>query len=351
MNFNTNFVFDPGKLTTVLDSQLKGACEAKITSFITEHADNWQFCCHAFTPRVDNIIMANNGMKYRYQTLNSCAYNHKKFEKMYIGCRGVIILDTLLSEIEINNIPREKLGISPTTIILQKNKNVLLAKNVPELKDFVCDVSGEIIKRLNSGQSGLLEIAVEFGNILDGTYGNNYTNICAGLNNMRLPPIYAGNVILNNRTYPTKFNFNWYPDQKQTTWEEITKTSKSKEPILETDGVDISGSPIHKVVSSFSKQNLKDSIVYNNTGHKMFLSINFMNYVDSAIKSIRGEADESWLYAKNGKFDNRKKYEKSLKWLRQNLFEFYNLYADKIFLGTGPTTDDMIIMDKGVVLW
>ncbi len=54
-----------------------------------------------------------------YRQLNSCAHKHHLFEKMYIGQGAVISLDALWEEIHATNIPYEKIGISPLTVIRQ----------------------------------------------------------------------------------------------------------------------------------------------------------------------------------------------------------------------------------------
>jgi hypothetical protein len=139
----------------------------------------------------------------------------------------------------------------------------------------------------------------------------------AGMDDMMLPVHYAGNVVINLRTYPIRINSNkyldgerhmtWdevqkfdrekkpyqvvkydsgpgYPDQEETTWDEVTKASGSKTPIMEITSV----TKLPRRVFTFSKQNLKQTIEYNRGNGWTFLSVNFVNYLDSDMTGRRG---------------------------------------------------------------
>lgn len=204
---NTNFVFRSGRLTFLMDGGAGSSGKGKLGSFITEHADNWQFACNAFSAQAGHWCRLDDGREFFYQHLNSCAYNRDRYEKMYIGQAACIELPALLREIEENGVNEEKLGIDPlASIILERDSkfekgvsafdsdeslserhdgtskngstnhgcgsclarkvlrrpSVLLVKDVPELKPFICNVPEEIMARLCRGQSGLCEIAQGF---------------------------------------------------------------------------------------------------------------------------------------------------------------------------------------------
>lgn len=42
----TNFVFTPGKLAIILDAQAGSSGKGVIGSYVTQHADNWNFACN-----------------------------------------------------------------------------------------------------------------------------------------------------------------------------------------------------------------------------------------------------------------------------------------------------------------
>jgi hypothetical protein len=423
---NTNFVFSPGKLTAALDGGAGSSGKGKLGSFLCEHADNWHFACNTFMPQAGHWVRLDDGRKFFYQTFNSCAYLADRYDKLYIGPGATIELPAFWREVEQNNIPLRKIGISPVTAILQdidtgyergacdfegeplcnrltggplaatgstrhgcganrarrsvRHQRARYARDVDELSQCLCNVSGEIMMRLESGQAGLLEIAQGFQlsyllpNMFPHTTSRNCT-VAAGLDDLMVPPYYAGNVVLNFRTFPIRINNNtyqdtetgnpltWtevtskalsggheppfskqllesvgimvvegssgpcYPDQQELSWEELTNLIGSPEPVSELTSV----TKLPRRVFTFSRQNVEEAVRHNRANGKVYLSLNFANYVDYSltgrrVKGMSGVPENSPLHD----------------WLRQNL----DGYLDKLkFIGTGARTDDMILLD------
>lgn len=398
-----NEFFSPGELTIMMDGPSGSTGKAKAFSYIAANSDNWQFCCNTFAPQAGHTIKLQDGRMFFYQTLNSCAYMHEKFEKMYLGPGATIELPSLLREIEENNIPRNKIGISPIVPILDKKidagfesgdigfdgehkstrhegtskfgstahgcgsvaarrvlrrPSLVLAKDVPELREMICDVPIEITQRLDRGQAGLLELAQGFQlSLLHQDFfpfvtSRNVT-VSQALSDMFLPPVYAGQVILNFRTFPIRINNNkyiadedgrhltwdeveagvphtvykgnsghWYPDQEELTWDEVTEFGGSPEKIMEITSV----TKLPRRVATFSKQNFLEAFKFNDTGKNMWASINFANYVD---------------YEMTGSTSQDLSYKFKL-WLNENL----GADQDRVrFVGTGPCTEDMIFFE------
>lgn len=407
--FNTNSFFTPGKLSVILDAQAGSSGKGVIGSFVTENADNWQFACNAFSPQAGHWVKLDDGRSFFYQTFNSCAYQ-EKYEKLYLGSGGSIELPAFFREMEENNIPRHKIGISPITAILQskdgafergevdldgnpikslgtmksgstchgsgackarkilRRQDVLLARDVPELKEFLCDVSTEIMHRLDRGQSGLLEIAQGF----QLSYGlsemypfctSRNCTVSAGLDDMMLPPSYAGNVLLNLRTFPIRINnrkyigldgkhLTWadvqngvphevreynsghgYDDQQEITWEELTANAGSPTPIMECTSV----TKLPRRVFTFSKKNLDSAIRHNRTGGQIVLSVNFANYIDNTICGKRGS------FTKLSECVTPKVET----WIKENILPSIIEHGDVVlgYIGTGPLTNDKIAVE------
>ena len=368
MQRSTNFVFTPGKLTVTLDASAGSSGKGKLGSFITHYADNWQFAINTFMPQAGHWVKLEDGRSFFYQTFNSCAYLADKYEKLYIAPGGMIELPAFWRELEENKIPRSKIGISPLTSILQDidsgfEKGILdfdgkklevhqdgtmkkgttahgcganrarrclrrpeakFARDIPELKEFLCNVPDEVMHRLDKGQAGLMEIAQGFqlSYLLSEFYPYTTSRNCttmAAMDDAMLPVHYAGNVIINCRTLPIRINnfkyiapdghhLTWaekleydkegkkyekyegssgpgYIDQKEITWDDVTKMSGSSTPIIEMTSV----TKLPRRVFSFSRINLMDAIKYNRANGKVFLSINFMNYIDSEIHKVNGK--------------------------------------------------------------
>jgi len=434
----TNFVFKRGKLTTILDAQAGSSGKGVIGSYVCQHADNWQFACNTFMPQAGHWVKLDDGRSFFYQTLNSCAYNHDKFEKLYIGPGATIELPALWRELEENGLPRHKLGISPITSILQdidagyergthgwdgkpladtvaggplastgstahgcganrarrvlRRREARYAKDIPELREFLCDVPSEVMERLRQGQSGLLEVAQGFQlsymlqNMFPFTTSRNCT-VAAGFDDMMVAPLHVGPVILNFRTYPIRINSNkyidmasgkhltwpevleaikhidptlpaWdivgqqpsaaglatvgvnmvvgnsgpgYHDHEETNWEAITSTSGSREPITEITSV----TKLPRRVFTFSRQNMHEAIRHNATGHDIYLSVNFVNYVDATLLGVRGNINS---------INDRLLTDKVRGWFLDNLRPYLGMLR---FIGTGPRTDDKIVVNYG----
>jgi len=407
--FNTNHMFTSGKLTILGDGSPGSSGKAKVSSFICEHAD-YDFACNAFSAQAGHWTRLDNGKCYFYQTFNSCAYQ-TKYRRLLIGPDAAIELPALFREIEENNIPISKIGIHPLATIIQekdmayergevdfegnknekledgtkkngstchgtgparvrkmlRRKDTLYAKDIPELKEMICDISSEIIDRLDSGQKGLLEIAQGFPLSLNYKFHPACTNrnvtVSAALDGMFIPPVYAGNMIINHRTYPIRISSykyigdngkfltwaeveeykaagkkyevytgnsgGWYDDQKELDWDEITRLSGSKSKIMEITSV----TKLPRRVATFSRIGLDDSIKFNRTGSNIYLSFNFANYVDGDMSGVRGVGKEFVT-------------DKMKSWLEENVYPIANKYKDVsvAFIGTGAKTDDMVMI-------
>ena len=289
-----NFFFIPGKLSVALDGGAGSSGKGKLGAFIGDHANNFQFACNTYAPQAGHWRIDDDGNRYFYQTFNSCAARSDRYEKLYIGPGATIELPAFHREKEQNNIPAQKIGISPLTSILQdidgdyekglcdfsgvyiertersgaggplaktgttahgcganRARRVLrrpearYAKDVPELAEFICDVPTEIMNRLDCGQSGLLEIAQGFQLSLMSRFFPHCTarncTVAAGFDDMMLPVVYAGNVFINFRTFPIRIsNFKYIGEGgKHLTWDEVQeyeKTSKKYEKVEGSSG-------------------------------------------------------------------------------------------------------------------
>lgn len=418
--FNTNFAFSRGKLTVTLDGGAGSSGKGKLGSFLCEHATNWQFACNTFTPQAGHWVKLDGGRELFYQTLNSCAYLADRYEKIYIGPGGAIDLEKFNREVEENRIPRHKIGISALTSVLQsidtdfeqglcdfdgvakpdsdggylaktgstahgcgtnRARRVLrhpaarYARDVPELNDLLCDVPSEIMARLDRGQSGLFEIAQGFQlsyllpDFFPYTTSRNCT-IAAGFDDLMVPPCYAGQLVLNFRTYPIRINSNKYLDQRtrkhltgdqvtsrvgtdvdkatveslnragielvigdsgpgyedqhETSWEELTKQSGSAIPLRETTSV----TRLPRRVFTFSRANVQHALRHNQINGDVHLAINFANYVDSKLAGVQGVGMGTIPIGSPLR-----------QWLQDNLKQHLSRLK---FVGTGPKTDDMI---------
>lgn len=236
-----------------------------------------------------------------------------------------------------------------------RRPSLKLARDIEVLKPYLCNVQDEIYERLRQGQAGLLELAQGFQlSLLNSDFYPNVTSrqvtVAQGFADMFLPTTFAGPIVLNLRTFPIRINSNkyigldgehltwqqvqdgvphtvykgnsgnWYDDQVELTWEELTQYSGSTKPIMEMTSV----TKLPRRVATFSQKNLADAIKYNFTGHEIFTSINFMNYVDVAVQGKTSMTDLT---------------EKCRHWLNSYIPD-WRLKVNMI--GTGMNTEEMI---------
>lgn len=205
--FDTSSLFTPGKVTVVLDGGAGSSGKGKIGAFLGEHALNWTFACQAFMANAAHWVVTDDGKKYLYQSLNSVAHLKNKYQKTYICGGAVLELPALLREIKEHDLGPEQLGIHPIAAVVQdkdmgyergtcdfdgkpfsemvqsdcmklgstlhgvgaararrilRRSDVLVARDIPELKPYICWTDREIMARLEEGQAGLLEVAQGF---------------------------------------------------------------------------------------------------------------------------------------------------------------------------------------------
>ena len=257
-----DYMFKPGRITFLLDGYAAGSAgKGKLESLIIKHTsfnneDKKLFVATTNSANASHWVY-DGGKKMMFEVLPSSAYLHEKLSAVYI-CHGASFsLKRLKEEIEMSGLPKDKLRIHPKAGIILKrdedyekglcdvngnyysdteqtsgtirngstcsgsgavrakkcvrNKTLVYAMDVPELRDYIVDTEKEIIERLSNGECGLLQIGQGFP--LSYGLGYNKRNstsrnvtIAAALDDALIPPFFAGNVILNGRTFPIKIN-------------------------------------------------------------------------------------------------------------------------------------------------
>jgi adenylosuccinate synthase len=293
-------------------------------------------------------------------------------------------LDYECGRVDFEGRPKEELGSSNLNIgstlhgvgaararRVLRRPDARLARDVDALRPFLCDTNIEIMSRLDSGECGLGEIAQGyqlglFTKFWPKTTSRNCT-VSAFLDDALLPPSVVGPVVINFRTFPIRVNNNKYvrkSDRKILTWDEFNTTPPSDRHIIRGDSggfyddqreltweeiSDYAGEPIFECTSltklprrifTFSKQNMKEALRFNNTGDDVYISVNFMNYVDSSVKGKRTK-DEVLT-------------PRVIAWLKDYILaddvkEFcalHNINLSGIFIGTWKTIDDSVFLDR-----
>lgn len=258
-------------------------------------------------------------------------------------------------------------GAARARRVLRRPDSVL-ARDVPELTPFICDTSEEILTRLNNGESGLMEIAQGWQLSLFSRFFPKCTSrncsIAAGLDDSMLPPSVAGPVIINFRTFPIRVNSNKYirnSDKKILTWDEWNSTPESDRTMVNGDSggcyddqteltwdqiSEMAGKRLLEQTSltklprriyTFSRKNMLESVIHNYTGDDVYISVNFVNYVDGSVENKRGY--------------NNVMTDKVISWIQSNLSPVFRQLKDRkinvsgLYLGTWKTIDSSTFID------
>jgi hypothetical protein len=247
-----NNFFAKGKLNFLIDTTQGSSGKGKIESFLIKNSDN---CSSIITTNSANAshIVVEKGVEYLFKCLPSGALYHEKLNFIFIAPGAAFEIKTLFKEIEMCNIPHSKIKIHPkATIITQididfekglcdldgnynieqhdgtiangstcsgsgaasakkviRHKTSVLAGDVEELREFICNTEVAILELLNSGHSMLCQIGQGTPLSLNHwRFGKNttYRNVTIGgaLSDCFLPPSVVGNVLTNVRTFPIK---------------------------------------------------------------------------------------------------------------------------------------------------
>jgi len=122
------------------------------------------------------------------------------------------------------------------------------------------------------------------------------------------------------------YSGDWYPDQQEITWEDIEREANIQIPQV------VKNTTLTKLprrVATFSKINLDEAIKYNQTNHFVFLSINFINFVDGEMTGQRNSTTE-----------------KANNWIHKNMGDVIQKHNNAVlmFIGTSEKTDDTIVV-------
>lgn len=255
-----NDVFQPGKITFVIDNSFGSSGKGKICASLIKYSDNVSFISGCNSPNASHwtqdTLSDGTSFEYCFKVLPSASYMHHKLDKIFLCQGSSFAIKDLLKEISDLGIPREKLRIHyKAGIISQQDcdfeaglcdfdgnyyeqrhdgtiksgstcsgSGALLAKKAvrkpsqkiyayeyPELSEFLCDTEQEIMILLDSGKSGLHEIAQGFPLSNGLSFNKRHctsrnVTVCAALNDMLIPPYYCGNVVINTRTHAIRIN-------------------------------------------------------------------------------------------------------------------------------------------------
>lgn len=263
----------PGKINVVIDGQWGSTGKGKFVGYLARYHDVDVSVCN-FMTNAGHTFVEDDGTEYMFQHLPVSAVNSRT--KLYLASSCGITLDLLFKEIKMMKdagMPVEDrlfidkhafiidpifaqeesvgtVGIASTmkgcgfalAEKIKRTKAVRLAKDVPELKDYIVDVSVELNKHIKCGHTIIGETAQGFDLSLNHGYEYpfvtsrdvtpmQFMNDC-GVNTkflgtvygiLRTYPIRVGNVVKNAEVLGYSGNF--YSDQRELDWDKISELS------------------------------------------------------------------------------------------------------------------------------
>ena len=128
--------------------------------------------------------------------------------------------------------------------------------------------------------------------------------------------------------------------RSEITWEEMNERlgiTNEDDKILECTTL----TKLPRRIADFSKMNAEEAIVYNTPpSKKIYISINFVNYVDNSTKNVRGVKTPQQVALYHPQIADF--LSKNLLSVSDKVYSDHEIDAKILFLGTGAETDDMI---------
>lgn len=352
-----------GKANVIIDGQWGSTGKGKLVGYIAKRSEIAVATCD-FQTNAGHTWVSDAGEKYVVQQVPTSFLNDKCI--LCINPGATINTSKLLEEIERYNIST-RLYIHPHAAIIepedtlrendtvrhiastmkgcgsalsrkiQRIKGVRLAKDIPELEEFIANTSEIVQRTLLIGGTVLVETAQGFDLSLNHGWEYPYTTsrdvtVASALSNAGIPVQKVGNIWGSLRTYPIRVgnveggeSGPYYPDQSELTWPLITEWSGSKEKIEEITTV----TKRIRRVFTWSDQQFNRFLNYNCPTH---IFLNFINYLDMKLQSVRTTQSLS---------------NKALTFVRLlNDYLLRETTAGRVaLLGTGSRDSDMIEME------
>ena len=274
--------------------------------------------------------------------------------KLFLAAGCLIDLDVLLDEIDSFNLSPGRLGVDYNAAIIDEKyvqeeetiglgvrigstctgtgiavaKRVLrggalkLAKDVPELKSYLADVSDEVMVSHTSGKRIVIEGTQGFGlSVYHSPYypyaTSRDTTASAFLSEVGISPLAVSEVIMVLRTFPIRVEGNSGPLPKEIDWETIQRESGYPYTIQEFTTV----TKNLRRVARFDIEIVKKAVIANMPTHVALMGVDYLNYENKGIRRYDKITQEvkDFIY-----------------WLEQEL------EVKVSFIGTGPLDRELI---------
>ena len=255
-----------------------------------------------------HTIYGKAGERYAFRMLPTASIANQIVSVLPAG--SYIDIPVLMKEINEISLPKDRLKIDPNAMIIsEKNRNselminlrekigstlsgtgaavierisreekVLLAKDVTELKPFICDTKSYLRSLINRGKHIVIEGTQGYGLSIYHTANYPYatsrdTTASGFLAETGLSPFDVEHVVMVIRAFPIRVAGNSGPLEMETNWEEVSKESGAEQHFDERTTVT---NQIRRV-AYFTPKVVKDAIIVNRPD---IIFLNHMDYID-----------------------------------------------------------------------
>ena len=306
----------------LIDGQWGSTGKGKVAAFIALN-NTIDIAVSDFQANAGHTTVFDDGRKFVVHQLPTSAMNEDTL--VCVNPAATINLDRILKEIDMFNLDESRLKIDGNACIIQeehvnkekigsdmvrisstlqgvgealsqkvaRRSGVMLARDVDKLRPFIACTSAIINEGLASGATVLAETAQGFD--LSINHGRKYPfvtsrDITVGstLNNCGVSPIWLSEVIGVLRTFPIRvgnvvvngelvgYSGEYYEDQKELTWEELTEACGADVLLQEKTTVT---QKVRRIFTFSEKQFMKFYVMNMPTQ----LAITFIDYLDYAL--------------------------------------------------------------------
>lgn len=309
-------------ITVVVGGQFGGEGKGKMTANLCrEHEFDVAVRCGG--PNSGHTITIDNKQVVLRQVPAGVVNPHTK---LFLAAGCLIDLDVLLDEIDSFNLSPGRLGVDYNAAIIDEKyvqeeetiglgvrigstctgtgiavaKRVLrggalkLAKDVPELKSYLADVSDEVMVSHTSGKRIVIEGTQGFGlSVYHSPYypyaTSRDTTASAFLSEVGISPLAVSDVIMVIRTFPIRVEGNSGPLPKEIDWETIQRESGYPYTIQEFTTV----TKNLRRVARFDIEIVKKAVIANMPTHVALMGVDYLNYENKGARRYEKLTEET----------------------------------------------------------
>ena len=237
--------------------------------------------------------------------------------KLYISAGCLLNLDVLLKEIEIFDIKPDRLRIDRNAVIIKdeyikgereslldprigstcsgtgfavadrvlRSENIILAKNIPELKPYIVCVSENVMNHFKDGKKIVIEGTQGFGlSVYHSPYypfaTSRDTTAAGFLSEVGISPLIVSDIIMVIRTFPIRVGGNSGPLPYEIDWKTVQQESNYPYEIKEYTSV----TKRLRRVARFDIESIKKAILASGPTKIALMGLDYLDYKNKGVK-------------------------------------------------------------------